>query len=87
MYRLEIERAGERDLKSLKKSSAATFKRIVSHILTLKDNPRPPITLKITGSKNDWRLRIGDYRVIYEIDDQKRLVRIFRIKHRREAYR
>jgi len=43
--------------------------------------------MKITGSKNDWRIRIGDYRVIYEIDEKAKHVRIFRVRHRREAYR
>jgi mRNA interferase RelE/StbE len=42
---------------------------------------------KLAGSKNDWRIRIGDYRVVYEIDDARKRVRIFRVRHRREVYR
>jgi mRNA-degrading endonuclease RelE of RelBE toxin-antitoxin system len=38
-------------------------------------------------SYNDWRIRIGDYRVIYEIDDRAKVVKVMRIRHRREAYR
>jgi len=38
-------------------------------------------------SYNDWRIRIGDYRVIYEIDDRAKVIKVMRIRHRREAYR
>ena len=87
MYTLQIERHAERDLKRLKKHSPAIFSRIISHVSSLKDNPRPKGVRKIVGSKNDWRIAICDYRVIYEIDDQQKAVYIFRIKHRREVYR
>jgi len=87
MYKLQIERHAERDLKHLKKRSPAFFSRIISHISTLKDNPRPTGVRKIVGSKSDWRISVGDYRVIYEIDDQQKAVYIFRVKHRREVYR
>ena len=50
-------------------------------------NPRPPACRKLTGTKNDWRIRVGDYRVIYEIADEIRIVRINRVRHRREVYR
>jgi len=39
------------------------------------------------GTKHDWRIRIGDYRVIYEIADVIRVVRVYRVRHRREVYR
>jgi len=42
---------------------------------------------KLRGRENRWRIRVGDYRIIYEIDESKSLVIILRIKHRREAYR
>ena len=87
MDELQIEKGVEKDIKDLKKSSADEFNRILSHIMDLKDTPRPTGALKIVGSKNDWRLRIGKYRVIYEIDDRHKVVRIFRVKHRREAYK
>jgi len=53
----------------------------------LADNPRPYGCRKLTGSDRDWRIRVGDYRIVYEIDDQVREVRVMRIRHRREAYR
>lgn len=87
MYKLQIERHAERDLKRLKKRSPAIFSRVISHILALKDNPRPTGVRKIVGSESDWRISIGDYRIIYEIDDRQKTVYIFRVKHRKEVYR
>lgn len=84
MYEVLIERAAERDLKSL---PTAIFNRIVPRIRALAEDPRPSGCHKLAGSKNDWRIRIGNYRVVYEIDDARKLVRIFRVRHRREVYR
>jgi mRNA interferase RelE/StbE len=84
MYEVVLERAAERDLRRL---SGEAFDRIIGHIKALSRNPRPPGCHKITGSKNDWRIRIGDYRVIYEIDDKSRAARVMRVRHRREVYR
>ena len=46
-----------------------------------------PVARKLVGSKNDWRIRVGDYRVIYEIADEIRVLRVNRVRHRREVYR
>jgi mRNA interferase RelE/StbE len=67
--------------------SPTTFHRIIPHIKALAENPRLSSCLKLTGSKNDWRIRIGDYRVLYEIDEKTKAVRIMRVRHRREVYR
>ena len=85
MYELLIERHAERDLKQC---DPPLFRRLTNAILTLQQNPRPAASQKLHGSAhNDWRLRVGDYRVVYEIDDDTHVVRIFRVKHRREVYR
>ena len=84
MYEIFLESRAERDLKKL---SAEIFYRIVPILKALAENPKPPGCRKITGSKNDWRIRIGEYRVIYEIDENAKAVKILRIRHRREAYR
>ena len=84
MYEVYIEKAAENDLKRL---PTTTFQRIIPHIKSLAENPRPPSCRKLTGSKNDWRIRIGDYRVLYEIDEKAEAVRIMRVRHRREVYR
>lgn len=87
MYELLIEGHAERDLKRLKKHSQDMFSRIISRILALRDNPRPQDVRKMVGSERDYRISAGDYRVVYEIDDRRRTVRIYRVKHRREVYR
>lgn len=84
MYEIYLEQAVERNLRRL---SAEDFHRVISRIKALADDPRPSGCRKITGSKSDWRIRIGDYRVIYEIDEKAKAVRVVRIRHRREAYR
>ncbi len=52
----------------------------------LADNPRPPGSLKLAG-RDFWRIRVGDYRVIYAIDDNEEVVRVVRTGHRRDVYR
>jgi len=56
-------------------------------VSALSKNPRPFGCRKLSGSENDWRIRVGDYRVIYEIADANRIVRINRVRHRKEVYR
>ncbi|HXV79794.1 MAG TPA: type II toxin-antitoxin system RelE/ParE family toxin [Candidatus Binatia bacterium] len=84
MHEALLERAAEQDLKTL---SRVVYDRIISRLKALSQNPRPAGCKKITGSRSDWRIRIGDYRVIYEIDDRTKVIKVMRIRHRREAYR
>jgi mRNA interferase RelE/StbE len=84
MYRVLLERAAERDLNRL---SSEVHDRVIVAMQALATNPRPPGCRKLAGSRNDWRIRVGDYRVVYEIADEIRVVRINRVRHRREVYR
>jgi mRNA interferase RelE/StbE len=84
MYRVLLERAVEKDLTRL---STEIHDRVIVAIQALATNPRPSGCRKLAGSKKDWRIRVGDYRVIYEIADEIRVVRINRVRHRREVYR
>ena len=84
MYEVFLESAAERDLRRL---PVQVFQRVISHIKSLGEDPRPPGCRKIVGSKNDWRLRVGNYRIIYEIDEITQAVRVWRVRYRREAYR
>ena len=84
MYRVLLERGAERDLARL---SSEIHVRVITAIQALENNPRPPGCRKLVGSKDDWRIRVGDYRVIYEIADEIRVVRVNRVRHRREVYR
>jgi mRNA interferase RelE/StbE len=60
--------------------------RIARSMLALAENPRPTGVVKLSG-RDGWRIRIGDYRVIFTIDDAKKEVVIYAIGHRREIYR
>jgi mRNA interferase RelE/StbE len=84
VHEVLLERSAERDFKAL---PSEMFRRVTSQIRALAQNPRPPGCHKIAGSRNDWRIRIGDYRVIYEVDDKLKQVRVMRVRHRREVYR
>lgn len=84
MYRVLLERAAEKDLKRL---TTGIHDRVIVAIQSLANNPRPAGCRKLAGSQNDWRIRVGDYRVLYEIADTIRIVRVNRVRHRREVYR
>ena len=84
MFDVLLERGAERDLRRL---TEPIHERIVRAINGLSKNPRPPGCRKLSGSKNDWRIRVGDSRVIYEIADAEQIVRVNRVRHRREVYR
>lgn len=81
MHDVLVERRAERDLRRL---PADVFRRIISAIERLANDPRPDGCRKLAGSDSDWRIRIGDYRVLYEIDDENQLMRV---RHRRDVYR
>jgi mRNA interferase RelE/StbE len=60
---------------------------MLASIETLAFQPRPRRSQKLTGSESSYRIRVGDYRILYEVDDQSRIVSVFAIGHRREVYR
>ena len=72
--------------KQLSKLPSAIASRIEEKLLELEQDPRPPGCKKLRG-RDAWRIRIGDYRVIYEIDDSAREVLITRVRNRKDAYR
>jgi len=84
MYRVFLERAAEKDIKRL---SSEVHDRVIIAIRGLASDPRPPGCRKLAGSRHDWRIRVGDYRVVYEIADEIRIVRVNRVRHRRDVYR
>ena len=82
-YSITFARSARKELESLSNNLIA---RIFPKIESLADEPRPPGCKKLQGNTNLWRIRIGDYRVVYSIDDVAEVVDIVRIKHRREVY-
>ncbi len=63
------------------------IERIINQIEELSENPRPRQSRKLAGADRLYRLRVGDYRIIYEVDDDASEVIVFYARHRREAYR
>ena len=68
-------------------SGKKTLDRLIEKMKELANNPRPQGSEKLAGRLNLYRFRQGDYRVIYSVDDQSRLVDIIKIGHRRDVYR
>lgn len=81
-----IEFAASAD-KALSRLPVATQRRIVAAVETLADDPRPPGVVKLAGDDNLWRIRVGDYRVVYEIHQRRLTVLIVRLGHRKDIYR
>ena len=81
-YKLFIERAAN---KELSKISHKEQTRIINAIKNLSDNPRPAGVKKLTG-KDAWRIRIGSYRIIYEIQDDNLVILVVHIGHRKDIY-
>jgi len=84
VYKVFLERRTEKDLDAL---DLSLRKRIIERILLLTDNPRISGAKKLTSSQNTWRIRVGSWRIIYEIDDKNKEVKVYRIKHRSIVYR
>lgn len=82
-YRVTVKPSASRELDKLPDSAIA---RIVPRLEQLSINPRPAGCKKLKGGDKEWRLRIGDCRVVYTIDDGGLLVEVTRIRHRSEVY-
>ena len=81
-YRLEIKATAEKQMKRLPRN---VFEVVARRILALRAQPRPPGVKKLVGGLG-WRLRVGDYRVIYAIDDEHAVVTVIAVKPRQSAY-
>jgi mRNA interferase RelE/StbE len=83
-YRVEVAPAAVRQLRKL---DPAARRRIQAAIELLADEPRPSGARKLTGGDGEWRVRTGDYRLVYEIHDNILLVLVVAVGHRRDIYR
>ena len=83
-YSIEFRKSAEKDLRRL---DSRTRPRVVRAIWQLAEDPRPSGCRKLVNARNAYRIRVGDYRVIYAISDVVLVVAIESIRHRREAYR
>lgn len=84
LYTIRLERQAERELRKLPRD---VVQRINATLERLIHEPRPQGVVKLTGQTGSkWRIRVGTYRILYEINDQQGHVNVYRIKHRRNAY-
>lgn len=82
-YRLTIKPSAAKELEQLAEPVAS---RVETKIAALANDPRPDGVKKLKGNLALWRIRIGDYRVIYSIDDRTHVVDVVRVRHRSKAY-
>lgn len=82
-YHVIIKRSAEKELDAF---PANIHERVIKRLLVLEDNPRPTGSKKLQGQES-YRLRVGDYRVLYIIDDKGKQVTVLAVGHRREVYR
>ncbi len=82
LYEVVILRRAQKELASLPNED---YQRVRDGIRALAEEPRPKGCVKLT-SREGWRIRVGRYRVIYEIDDSTQTVRILHVGHRRDVY-
>jgi len=82
-YEIQISPAAARQLHKLDSSAR---RRCQAAIELLAENPRPPSAKKLVGGGGEWRVRTGDYRIVYEINDDVLLVLVLAVGHRREIY-
>ena len=83
-YRIEFTKKANKQFQALPQQIQ---KRIEPKIAALAENPRPHGVVKLSGEDNAYRIRVGDYRVVYYIEDESVLVLVFRVDHRRDVYR
>ena len=83
-YTISFARSARKELQAPDRTVAT---RILRRIEALAATPRPAGRKKLEGAENLWRLRVGDWRVVYSVDDSKRLVDVSAVRHRRDVYR
>jgi mRNA interferase RelE/StbE len=83
-YTIRLTRPAQKTLDGLE---GETFARIVRALRGLEANPRPPGVVKMSGPDDHWRIRVGDWRIVYAIYDRELVVLVVKLGHRREIYR
>lgn len=82
-YKIEIKRSAAKELEKIR---GQTRERIVEKIRSLAENPRPPHAKKLSGEEK-YRIRQGDYRILFRVDDLVVTIVVVKIGHRRDVYR
>lgn len=84
-YKILIIPSGQRDLDNIRDNNLLL--NLKESMLKLRAEPRPPGCIKLLDKEGGYRIRVGTYRYCYRIDDEKKKVYIYRVKHRKEVYR
>ena len=84
LFKIEWKVSAKKELKKIDKTE---IPKILSAIEKLSQNPYPINQKKIVGVEHIYRIKIGNYRVIYSIENKKLIIEIIRVRHRKEAYR
>jgi mRNA interferase RelE/StbE len=83
MFKVSMTRRAEKDLRRIDRKDK---NRIITVVSALRDDPRPPGCLKVQSEPGVWRIRVGDWRIGYHVDDKEMEVLVIRIANRREFY-
>jgi len=83
-YRIEFVQSARKDIRAIDRQ---WIPKVVDAIYGLAQNPHPAGSKKLIGSERTYRIRVGDYRVIYDVEDIVRVVLITRVRHRKDVYR
>jgi len=83
-YTVIIKKTAQKQILKLPK---IYYDKVKTAILELEENPRPHGCIKLTDSENIYRIRVGIYRIVYSIEDEKLIVYIFDVDHRKDVYR
>ena len=82
-YSVELKPSARKELERL---PGRVIERIFPRLEALEEEPRPAGCKKLKGGRDEWRIRVGDYRVVYTVDDVKLRVSVTRVRHRSEVY-
>ena len=83
-YEVTLKRSAVKDIHAL---DDPAYSRVRDAVDALQENPRPSGARKLRGQEHAWRIRVGDYRILYTVEEQQHAITVYRIKHRREVYR
>lgn len=83
-YKIKWKKSAYKELRNIHKKK---IPGIITAVENLSVNPFPPGVKKLTGSEKTYRIRVGNYRIIYEIEQQRLIIQIIRVRHRKGVYR
>lgn len=84
MYKLTFKKSAVKEINNLPKKLLNSLVKVID---SLEENPRPEGCIMLKGKEKLWRIRYGDYRIVYSIDDKIEIIEINRIRHRKDVYR